>query len=1510
MAVSSWRTRHQNIRTGRLRPGRNKQDEVLVDLSQEPLVNIKDILRNLCDKDTPHARLINYLNGFVKVTLQIEGKFENHGYIIEEILLCLKLTLLNTSTKVRSGGLRCIRHVVKNEEDVNILNKLLIPYLITRSLDLIYKHDVERIEAMKLIRKILILSPLNFDSSMARSLVALANEGSESKDRLLRICLATLSELGVLNSKLFISCGGVAAITRNLLECQTPKIAESLCGVLLMMLDRPETRECASVDLHTLAAPFCDFHYKLRLKESKKYEVDERELRLNCSRMALLSVLRSWSGILHFCNPRDQTGFKAVVDVLYLDQLEVRKAVLDLLYELLGLPQPEWSDELSVALGAVDPCEPQASWRLNEGFVAAEGKSVLPHLSKTTPSLTEMHLSLLLYCFLENGLLGALSEVIATSDTFISVRATVLLGELLRLIQVLLPPDCCNVSPSLPLLLDYAVGNVPQAIGAVTALQQLHKLMKKRPASYSLYLDFILKSSTNSADSLKPNRPPSRQKLTSGLKSKIHQLQYVLRDNEDSVKDTGVLLSTDPFTWNWDLVGILLRGENNFKFDLLDPSHKNFIKRLSEFFMPSKNKYSHLDLSCVQQSNQYTQSGVQLIYFLMQMDDIDCKSLLMDLFKDILNNIEAITKGRTVHDCLFSPQHMQNTQCQSYFLFIGRFATTPPGDELLRSIDMFDKLENLATTTIHDCYVKLIVSSLDYSLPGSSRKILALTLTCNQENSRLYATQFLLTLLRAGVHQFSVWGMEMLVNQLKDKSKAVYLAAMNALHEACELPECLDTLIKLNPSLDIENERDMLLMIRFLSNKIGLAQITKDEKVLQLIKHWDNDFVYRYVKMTEGDIADALTLHQRGLDGKYDKRTSSIRSMNQKEVFLPPHLYGQLNQQKEGLQVLLEQGNCKNMIKIIMDADCSTEDQTLKLKAAIWSMGHLATSNAGLIDINSKGVIDAIIDLAQSCPVYSIRATAFFSLGIVATTKMGADQLFQKGWICTRHHRHDFWPIIEDEIESIVRRHHNISMSEEGSISMDNPFTYEFESIDEDTGEDSFSIIESPEIRRTSSMMKQSTLPSGRRPYYGHHKRSHSESKTFEMNGFSEDRFKFPYDSIRLRNHSITESTTSGVSSCDSLQGIKATTNITEHTQKLSPIPSSSSLSTLQQQANRPPPRSHKNSESSHRMSSQSDTNSDISSFSNYISSNRLTYQDLVGYTTLRHLRNSTEEFDGQSRDTQPISNFIIHNNPSLLEDFKMMDISFKSVFSVQKFPLNSSHSKHDDKIYMGISLPQVLGVLFPDLKDVNTFSLAGFEETAGGVEELSVHSSSDSQTSKHQNKLMVHTLEKCLSCSRLHENKFASLADKPDSFDVLCNIERLANPVWNKHVKQYLLQCRHKDLAILKDVCMYSEVCKMMSESSYRVSSRRILHELFLDLNLNSIYEECQIKLQNKGELKRNSLPQGDSINGNSSLLQNPPVTLAIGSASVSSIIHTSPTLDSLKFIYKENKFPIRENK
>ena len=254
-----------------------------------------------------------------------------------------------------------------------------------------------------------------------------------------------MCEVGVLNPLLLIECGGVGVITRSVLECHSPRIAESLCGVLLYLLEWPQTRDIAGVRLDCFAAPYCDFTYRIGILDRNK---DARDLRFTCSRLALLSVLRSWAGTIEFCDPHRPSGLRAFIDILYLNQLEIRKVVLDLLYELIGLPQPVWTDEYSVAMAAVDPAEYQDAWRLHEGFVAAEGIAILPSLAGAVPNLCEIHLALLLYCFVENGLLNALIEVIVSSDTLISVRATILLARITHQLHCLLPAELCARTPT------------------------------------------------------------------------------------------------------------------------------------------------------------------------------------------------------------------------------------------------------------------------------------------------------------------------------------------------------------------------------------------------------------------------------------------------------------------------------------------------------------------------------------------------------------------------------------------------------------------------------------------------------------------------------------------------------------------------------------------------------------------------------------------------------------------------------------------------------------------------------------------------------------------------------------------------------------------------------------------------------------------------------------------------------------------------------------------------------
>lgn len=588
------------------------------------------------------------------------------------------------------------RYLLKTLDDLETFNRLNLPFLICRSLDLVVKNEEERIQALKLIRKIIMISPEHLSIAIVRCLVSLCDTlmiDGQKPDRIVRACLATLSELGVVNPLLLIVSNGIAVITRNVLETDSPRIAESLVGVLLHLLEYPQTRNLAGIRLDCLAASYCDFTYRLGIMDKNK---DARELRFKCSRLALLSVLRSWNGTLEFCNPNKASGLKAIIDVLYLNQLEVRKAILDLMYELINLPQPVWTDEYSVALAAVDPSDYQDSWRLAEGFVALEGRSILPSFINKVPNICETHQAFILYCFIENGLLNALIEVITKSDTFISVRATILLAKLLHMIHLCLPADLCNISPSLPLLISKATEGNHLARASISALQAYHNMIKNRPASCSLYLDSIIqngeliksrlfKREINAAESLSKSASLQLERIrtdsvgsadmsagnyyydysrdTTSLggamsdssreralkKSLIPQKVFAFfekfRENERLIKNSMVLTMVDHNAWDWETIVTIFR--NKTLSAKIDENQLRFIKTLTHYFKPSSNKFSHMELAMGRIISSNVHAGIMLIdYLLDQIDELEYMRILTDFCSDISLQLQAIYKKK------------------------------------------------------------------------------------------------------------------------------------------------------------------------------------------------------------------------------------------------------------------------------------------------------------------------------------------------------------------------------------------------------------------------------------------------------------------------------------------------------------------------------------------------------------------------------------------------------------------------------------------------------------------------------------------------------------------------------------------------------------------------------------------------------------------------------------------------------------------------------------------------
>ncbi|KRT81894.1 hypothetical protein AMK59_5583, partial [Oryctes borbonicus] len=336
-----------------------------------------------------------------------------------------------------------------------------------------------------------------------------------------------------------------------------------------------------------------------------------------------------------------------------------------------------------------------------------------------------------------------------------------------------------------------------------------------------------------------------------------------------------------------------------------------------------------------------------------------------------------------------------------------------------------------------------------------------------------------------------------------------YLSALATLHEACEIPACLENLVKLNPDLLHLGEKGIFLLIRFLSIPSGFVLLEKNGFVINEIVRWDRGLNFRYVRIVEGEISDALTLHQRGEDGRYDKRSSSSRSTTRKEIFLPPHIYGQLSKHEEGFQMLLDHGSIDRFLQHLDSGLCDTEEDILNMKSSLWALGHLGSSSMGSDLLSTRNALATMVHLAENCEVYSIRATAFYSLGLVASTKNGADSLFKLHWVCTRHDRHDRWPIIEEENweeEGILEHTLNPTISSDSERSSDRFFVCIDETDSSVTTEDDILFMGDPEF--LPDHKKSSTLPNNQSSSQGCHKRSLSESKTYELIGGHEHRSK------------------------------------------------------------------------------------------------------------------------------------------------------------------------------------------------------------------------------------------------------------------------------------------------------------------------------------------------------------------------------------------------------------------
>uniref|UniRef100_A0A3B4CFF3 Rapamycin-insensitive companion of mTOR domain-containing protein n=1 Tax=Pygocentrus nattereri TaxID=42514 RepID=A0A3B4CFF3_PYGNA len=884
-------------------------------------------------------RKLGHLNNFVKLLNSVDHHEQKFGFSYEEIIICLRLALLNEVKEVRAAGLRALRYLIRDRGVLQKVLQLQVDYLISRCLDIQQSNEVEQTQALRLLTRIIAVDAALFPSSVTNSLVAVGNNGlhEHEKDHVVLACNAILCELAVKNPELVAGRGGLSTLLKNVLDCQHSRINEALISTVLHLLNHPQTRQYvrADVELEQILAPYTDFHYRHNPDTTEAQLKTDREARFSSSKMAIVAAFRSWSGIINLCKVGN-SGIQSLIGLLCIPNMEIRKALLEVLYEIFRLPVPMVTADFEEALHSIDPSRPQDGWRLGDGFVAAEAKVLLPHRARSRPDLLDNYLALILSTLISFGLLEGLVEVVTSSDDVLSVRATVLLGELLHTASSLLPHSHSHHLHCLPTLINMA-------------------------ASFDI----------------------SPEK---------HALMMNLRDSQ-------ILNHKQNLEWNWVLISTVLKWPNSNLRNFRDEQVHKFVRRLLYFYKPSSKLYCVLELEHPK-APQLTLAGCQLINFLLDSED-DGQVYLEDLVKDIvqwLSSFSGLKSERSLQS-----NGLLNTLSQHYFLFLGALSGQPSGVKAMEKCGAFQCLLNLCSMKNQDSLLKLTVSTLDYSRDGLARIILSKILTAGSDNCRLYATKHLRVLLRANVEFFSNWGIELLVTQLPDHSKAVSMEALDILDEACEEKANLHALIHMKPALTHLGDKGLLLLLRFLSIPKGFSYLNERGYVSQQLEKWHREYNLKYVDMVEELMNEALTTYRKPVDGDNYVRRS--------------------NQRSEAISVLWLNANflMSTFQNVVPDLSYTVRSPVLdtwegikQLKAALWALGNIGSSNWGVNLLQEENIIPDIITLAQSCEVLSIRGVCIYVLGVISRTRQGSEVLKVLGWDSVRHGRRQQWPIVEE----------------------------------------------------------------------------------------------------------------------------------------------------------------------------------------------------------------------------------------------------------------------------------------------------------------------------------------------------------------------------------------------------------------------------------------------------------------------------------------------------------------
>ena len=893
----------------------------------------------------------------------------------------------------------------------------------------------EKLQALKLIVHLVHVAPSSLPRGVCMLLISVCEDRKSEDTQFRRMCLETLRDLMVRNTRLVASCNGVQSLIKEMLSTDSDAFAQSVAYNLLYVLNDPDTRCLIRTDdLRMLFAPFTDSDVKID---------DRRKEQLDCSSRVIVTMMRSWTGLFFLCS--DDLGLKTLVKTLLLpERTKIKHAIFKTIVNVLRIAAPNVSTKTMgpPELGAFSPGGSMiptggSSHGLLSPTTSRAGLSQPGLKPRSSPkNLLDNYAAVLVLAFVHAGLLEALQRLGEGFDVEMASLANELMSDLMDLSDQLFPRNMCLALHRLPRLVSDACDFRPGA----------DALARERACIVVTHLQKYGAGQVGSLEVQSLERAAAASQLRwirEQVESRMQTDKWIALTTESRVMTVSY---KECEQWDWDKLSDIVNGPLRNPARLHELLQSNFIKAVLSVILPSKQRLEQMRRS--PETEQYIKVECELLRLLISSDEGRKHKTFIRLMQEIKDLLDCEWRQQGKYASVFGPRNFTDRVVRDFFTIIGTITSTPLGRDLLDELST-----SVSTNSTRSLLLRLserparlditrtIVSSLHYEATQDNHEILQVVLRGGEPSVRLSATQHLLNLCRAGTAGFEQWGMESLVTQLNDVADTVVLMALEILLEACDVEDYLNAAVMCNPTqqlselskrgtpeseeVDPEDTNQRIgmaayqMLLRFAGHNMGvlwLQDLPRDSQngdtrgwIQAEIDEWDSGKNVEYVEQVELQLVSVLR------NDTWDSGASGGGAgVVLKHVALPTHLYGQLGATANGCLLLRQQiEKLERWAALLTDSDEArgsahgrhTSDR--EIRAALWVIGHIGASEDGwgLLrdsirdpDEKSPDVMETVAWLATSSRVLSMRGTCLYIVGMLSTTADARERLIELKW--------------------------------------------------------------------------------------------------------------------------------------------------------------------------------------------------------------------------------------------------------------------------------------------------------------------------------------------------------------------------------------------------------------------------------------------------------------------------------------------------------------------------------